>query len=81
MVKNSHTSAGDLGSIPGQGRSPEESMAIHSNILAWESHGRRSVAGYSPQNNNRVGHDSVTKEQASSYHIKPTEQASSYSQL
>ena len=26
---------GDMGSIPGSGRSPEESMAIHSSILAW----------------------------------------------
>ena len=26
----------DLGSIPVSGRSPEEEMAIHSSILAWE---------------------------------------------
>ena len=26
---------GDLGSIPGLGRSPEEGMATHSSILAW----------------------------------------------
>ena len=26
----------------------EEEMATHPSILAWESHGQRSVAGYSP---------------------------------
>ena len=26
----------------------EEGMATHSSILAWESHGQRSLAGYSP---------------------------------
>ena len=26
----------------------EEKMATHSSILAWESHGQRSLAGYSP---------------------------------
>ena len=28
--------AGDAGSIPGSGRSPEKEMATHANILAWE---------------------------------------------
>ena len=28
--------AGDLGSIPGSGRSPGEGMATHSSIPAWE---------------------------------------------
>ena len=27
----------------------EEEMEIHSNILAWKSHGQKSLAGYSPQ--------------------------------
>ena len=27
--------SGDVGSIPGLGRSPEEGMATHSSILAW----------------------------------------------
>ena len=26
----------------------EEEMAPHSSILAWKSHGQRSLAGYSP---------------------------------
>ena len=27
----------------------EEEMATHSSILAWKSHGQRSLAGYSPR--------------------------------
>ena len=33
--KESSCNAGDLGSIPGLGRSLEEDMATHSTILAW----------------------------------------------
>ena len=33
--KESACNAGDLGSIPGLGRSPEEGMATHSSNLAW----------------------------------------------
>ena len=33
--KESAYNMGDLGSIPGFGRSLEEEMAIHSSILAW----------------------------------------------
>ena len=39
MVKNATTNGGDSGdicSIPGSGRSPEEEMAPHSSILAWK---------------------------------------------
>ena len=35
-------------SIPGLGRSLEEEMATHSSILAGDSHGQRSLGGYSP---------------------------------
>ena len=35
-VKNPPTNAGDVGSIPGPGRSLEEEMATCFNILAWE---------------------------------------------
>ena len=53
-VKASACNAGDLGSIPGLGRSPGE-MATHSSILAWripwtaEPHGQQSLVGYSPR--------------------------------
>ena len=33
--KESACSAGDLGSTPGLGRSPEEGVATHASILAW----------------------------------------------
>ena len=36
VVKNPLANAGDAGSIPGSGRSPEKEMATHSSILAWE---------------------------------------------
>ena len=32
-------------------------MATHSSILAWKSHGQRNLAGYSPQDHKRIGHD------------------------
>ena len=32
----------------GQGDPLEKEMATHSSILAWESHGQRSLPGYSP---------------------------------
>ena len=35
MVKASACNAGDLGSIPGSGRSPGKEMATYSSILAW----------------------------------------------
>ena len=35
--KESTCNAGDLGSIPGWGRSPEKGMATHSSILAWRN--------------------------------------------
>ena len=37
MIKNT-CSAGDLGLVPGFGRSLEEDMATHSSILAWSIH-------------------------------------------
>ena len=36
------------GLTPGSGRSPGKEMATHSSILAWESHGQRSLVVYSP---------------------------------
>ena len=35
VVKNLPASAGDVGAIPGLGRSPGVGMATHSSILAW----------------------------------------------
>ena len=36
VVKNLPANAGDVGLIPGMGRSPGEGMATHSSFLAWE---------------------------------------------
>ena len=38
-------------------------MATHSNILAWEIHRQRSLAGYGPRGHERVGHDLATEQQ------------------
>ena len=49
VVKNPPANAGnirDVGSIPGSGRSPGGVMANHP--LPGESHGQRSLVGYSP---------------------------------
>ena len=35
MVKEFAYNAGDLGSIPGSGRTPREENATHSSILVW----------------------------------------------
>ena len=35
-VKNLSTNAGDVGSIPGSGRSPGKGTATHSSMPAWE---------------------------------------------
>ena len=47
MVKNPPATAGDM--RDGGWEDPlEEGMATHSSILAWRTHGQRSLAGYSP---------------------------------
>ena len=56
-VTASARNAGDLGSIPGSGKSPGEGMATHSSTLAWripwmEESGRLQSTG-----SQRVGHD------------------------
>ena len=46
MVKNLPANAGDLGSIPGSGKSLEKGMATHSSILAWRIPWTEDLAGY-----------------------------------
>ena len=53
-VKASARNAGDPGSVPGLGRSPGEGNG--NLFLPGESHGWRSLVGYSPLGR-RVGHD------------------------
>ena len=57
-------SAGDLGSIPGSGRSPGEGNGNPLQYSCLEkSYGQRSLAGYSPWGCRRVRHNLVTKQQ------------------
>ena len=57
MVKNPPANSGDVGSIPGLGRSPEEEMATHSNILAWKIPWTEECGGLRSMGLERVGHD------------------------
>ena len=57
MVNDSVCIAGDLGSIPGSGRSPEEGMTIHSSILAWRIPWTEEPGGLQSMGSQRVGHD------------------------
>ena len=67
LVKNLFANSGDArdaGSIPGSGGSPGEGKWQCIPVF-WpgESHGQRSLIGYSPRSCKRVGHDLVTKQQ------------------
>ena len=42
-----NSAAMNIGSL-GREDPPEKEMATHSSTLAWKSHGRRSLVGYSP---------------------------------
>ena len=62
LVKNKESTCkvGDLGSIPGVGRSLEKGMATQSIFWPEEFHGQRSLEGYSPHSQlQRIGHDSA----------------------
>ena len=57
MVKNPPANAGDLGLIPGWGRSPGEGMAAHSSALAWRTPRTEEPGGPWLMGSQRVGHD------------------------
>ena len=61
MIKNLTVNAGargDAGMIPGLGRSPGEGKWQPTPVLLpGESHGGRSLVGYSPWGSQRVGHN------------------------
>ena len=48
---------GDVGSIPGLGRSPEEEMATHSSILAWRIPWTEEPGGQQSMRSQRVGYN------------------------
>ena len=58
--KASAYNAGDLGSIPGSGRSLEKEMATHSSIHAWKIPWPEKPGGLHPIGLPRVAHDWVT---------------------
>ena len=57
MVKNPPTNAGDLGLIPGLGRSLEEGMATYSSVLAWRIPWTKEPGGLQSMGSHRVRHD------------------------
>ena len=60
VVKNPPAHTGDVGSIPGLGRSPEKEMATHSNILTWEIPWTEEPGGPQTMGWQKVGRDWVT---------------------
>ena len=62
-VKNLPTNAGDAGSIPESGRSPEEGNGNPLSILAWEISWTEEPGGLQFMGLQRVRHDLATKQQ------------------
>ena len=56
-VKASASNAGDLGSIPGSGRSLEKEMATHFSTLSWKIPWREDPGRLHFMGSQRVGHD------------------------
>ena len=64
--KESTCQAGDAGSIPGSRRFPGGGNGKPTPVfLLGESHGQKSLVGYSPRGHKRDGHDLVPKQQQS----------------
>ena len=57
MVKNPPANVGDLGSIPGLGRSLKKEMATHSSILTWDIPWTEEPGELQSMGLQRVGHD------------------------
>ena len=57
VVKEYASNVGDVGSIPGSGRSLEEGMATHPSILAWGIPWTEEPGGLQSIESRRVGHD------------------------
>ena len=54
--KESACNVGDLGLIPGSGRSLKEEMAIYSSILVWRIPRTEEPGGLQSMRSQRVGH-------------------------
>ena len=57
MVKNPSASAGDVGSIPGLQRPPEEGNGNSLQYLAYETPRTEEPGGLQSMGSQRVGHD------------------------
>ena len=57
VVKNPLVNAGDMGSIPGWEDPWRRKWQSTQVFLPGESHGQRSLVGYSPGGRKRVGYD------------------------
>ena len=68
-VKASACNAGDLGLIPGLGRSPGEGNATHSSILAWRIPWTEEPGGLQSMGSHRVRHDWATSLSLSLFRI------------
>ena len=58
--KASAYNVGDLGSIPGLGRSPGEEVATHSSTLAWKIPWTEEPVRVQSMGSQRVGHNRAT---------------------
>ena len=63
VVKNPPANAGDMGLIPGSGRSPGEEMVTCCSLLPEKFHEQRSLVGYSPLGHKRLRHNLAAKQQ------------------
>ena len=61
--KESACRAGDVGSVPGLGKSPREGLTTHSRILAWEIPWTEEPGGLQSVEMERVRYDFMTKQQ------------------
>ena len=57
MVKNPPANVGDVGWIPGSGRSPGEGMATCASVLGWEIAWTEEPGGLQSMGSQRVGHN------------------------
>ena len=62
VVKNLPANVGDMGSVPGLGRSPEEGNGNSlQEYLPRKPHEQRNLVGYSPWDHKRVRHNLATR--------------------
>ena len=69
MVNNLPVNAEDVSSIPELGRSLEVGNGNSPVFFPGESHGQRSLAGYSPCGHKRIRKDLATKQQPQQFVI------------